>query len=132
MHEAKHTGTPLLIEATCNQVNQFGGYTGMKPADFREFVYAIADRVGLRARARVAGRRSSRPERLAERAGRDRDGTAPTSWSAQYVAAGFRKIHLDCSMACADDPDAAARSADRRARRAAGAGGRSGLEEGGW
>jgi D-tagatose-1,6-bisphosphate aldolase subunit GatZ/KbaZ len=22
----------------------------------------------------------------------------------QYVAAGFRKIHLDCSMACADDP----------------------------
>ena len=25
---------------------------------------------------------------------------------AQYVAAGFRKIHLDCSMACADDPRA--------------------------
>ena len=23
----------------------------------------------------------------------------------QYVAAGFRKIHLDCSMACAGDPD---------------------------
>jgi D-tagatose-1,6-bisphosphate aldolase subunit GatZ/KbaZ len=23
---------------------------------------------------------------------------------AQYVAAGFRKIHLDCSMGCADDP----------------------------
>ena len=28
-----------------------------------------------------------------------------------YVAAGFRKIHLDCSMACADDP--LARSAMR-------------------
>jgi D-tagatose-1,6-bisphosphate aldolase subunit GatZ/KbaZ len=23
---------------------------------------------------------------------------------AQYVAAGFRKIHLDCSMSCAGDP----------------------------
>ena len=26
--------TPLLIEATSNQVDQFGGYTGMTPADF--------------------------------------------------------------------------------------------------
>jgi D-tagatose-1,6-bisphosphate aldolase subunit GatZ/KbaZ len=25
---------------------------------------------------------------------------------AEYVAAGFRKIHLDCSMSCADDPRA--------------------------
>jgi D-tagatose-1,6-bisphosphate aldolase subunit GatZ/KbaZ len=23
---------------------------------------------------------------------------------AAYVAAGFHKIHLDCSMSCADDP----------------------------
>ncbi|MGE9805374.1 class II D-tagatose-bisphosphate aldolase non-catalytic subunit, partial [Escherichia coli] len=23
---------------------------------------------------------------------------------AHYVAAGFKKIHLDCSMSCADDP----------------------------
>lgn len=37
----------VLIEATSNQVNQFGGYTGMKPADFREFVYAIAAKVGF-------------------------------------------------------------------------------------
>ena len=37
----------VLIEATSNQVNQFGGYTGMTPADFREFVFAIADKVGF-------------------------------------------------------------------------------------
>ena len=24
---------------------------------------------------------------------------------AEYVAAGFRKIHLDCSMACKGDPE---------------------------
>src|SRR5262249_58838097 len=37
---------------------------------------------------------------------------------ADYVAAGFRKIHLDCSMACADDPSplADATSAARAAR----------------
>ena len=33
----KDDGTAVLIEATCNQVNQEGGYTGMTPADFRSF-----------------------------------------------------------------------------------------------
>jgi tagatose-1,6-bisphosphate aldolase non-catalytic subunit AgaZ/GatZ len=33
---------PVLIEATCNQVNQQGGYTGMTPDDFRRFVEGIA------------------------------------------------------------------------------------------
>lgn len=42
----------VLIEATSNQVNQFGGYTGMTPADFREFVFTIADKVGF-ARERI-------------------------------------------------------------------------------
>src|SRR5260370_28401153 len=45
---ARRSGAPFaLIEATSNQVNQDGGYTGMKPADFRDFVHRIADRVGL-------------------------------------------------------------------------------------
>ncbi len=30
----KATLTTVLIEATCNQVNHLGGYTGMQPADF--------------------------------------------------------------------------------------------------
>ena len=37
----------MLIEATCNQVNQEGGYTGMTPADFRAYVLGIADAVGF-------------------------------------------------------------------------------------
>ena len=44
--EARASGTPLLVEATSNQVNQFGGYTGLTPAGFRAFVHDIADRVG--------------------------------------------------------------------------------------
>lgn len=35
----------ILIESTCNQVNQLGGYTGMKPLDFVNFIFSIADRV---------------------------------------------------------------------------------------
>jgi len=43
----KDTGGTVLVEATCNQVNQEGGYTGMTPAAFRDHVYAIAERIGL-------------------------------------------------------------------------------------
>jgi N-acetylglucosamine kinase-like BadF-type ATPase len=44
---ARRTGTVALIEATSNQVNQDGGYTGMRPAGFRERVLALASAVGL-------------------------------------------------------------------------------------
>ena len=47
LEQHKRLGEAVLIEATANQVNQFGGYTGMQPADFRDMVYAIADRVGF-------------------------------------------------------------------------------------
>ena len=34
----------VLIEATCNQVNQFGGYTGMQPEGFVRYVRGIAEK----------------------------------------------------------------------------------------
>lgn len=97
------TDQAILIEATSNQVNQDGGYTGMTPQDFREFVFSIAKHVNFpRERILLGG-----------------DHLGPNCWQAQtaelamekskvlieqYIAAGFRKIHLDCSMSCADDP----------------------------
>ncbi len=39
-----NSGNKVLIEATSNRVNQFGVYTGMKPADLRDFVYGIAQK----------------------------------------------------------------------------------------
>lgn len=44
---AKQRNSSVLIEATSNQVNQFGGYTGMLPCDFREMVWKIADRLAF-------------------------------------------------------------------------------------
>jgi len=38
----KDKQSPLIIEATANQVNQEGGYTGMKPQDYVDFVYNLA------------------------------------------------------------------------------------------
>jgi D-tagatose-1,6-bisphosphate aldolase subunit GatZ/KbaZ len=41
--QAAADGTYVLIEATSNQVDQFGGYTGLRPAEFRDLVLGLAD-----------------------------------------------------------------------------------------
>ena len=61
-------GSIVLIEATANQVNQYGGYTGLKPADFSRMVQRIATERGSADRATDPGRRPSRTAGLAERA----------------------------------------------------------------
>ena len=68
MREARAAGTGLLVEATSNQVNQFGGYTGMRPADFVRFLHDIAVGVCFPADAAVDRRRSPRSQCLACRA----------------------------------------------------------------
>jgi D-tagatose-1,6-bisphosphate aldolase subunit GatZ/KbaZ len=102
-HALQHDAAMILFEATCNQVNQDGGYTGMRPLDFVTFVQGIASSIGFDASRIVLGG----------------DHLGPNPWTghppdaamdkaevmvAAYVAAGFRKIHLDCSMSCAGDP----------------------------
>ena len=47
LRRCKQDGAPALIEATCNQVNHEGGYTGMTPRDFVAEVRSVADRVGF-------------------------------------------------------------------------------------
>lgn len=109
LREAARQEQPVLIEATSNQVNQFGGYTGMQPGRYRSWIGQIAHE--------LAGRAQPAPPPLL--LGGDHLGphvwrTAAAGPALQqaaelvsaYVAAGFRKIHLDCSMSCADDPPA--------------------------
>lgn len=47
MKLAKSCGVPLLIETTCNQVNQFGGYMNLKPADFVTYINNLKADLGL-------------------------------------------------------------------------------------
>jgi D-tagatose-1,6-bisphosphate aldolase subunit GatZ/KbaZ len=96
-------GGPLLVESTSNQVDQFGGYTGMRPADFVAYVRELAGAMAFPLDRLILGG----------------DHLGPNTWQhlppeqamsharaliAAYVEAGFEKIHLDCSMACAGDP----------------------------
>ncbi|MCO4842461.1 MAG: class II D-tagatose-bisphosphate aldolase, non-catalytic subunit [Yoonia sp.] len=96
---AKKTGFPTVIEATCNQVNQEGGYTGMTAADFMDWLQDLAEQAGVPMDQLILGG----------------DHLGPNPWRSEpldiamgkarelvksYVQAGFKKIHLDASMAC--------------------------------
>jgi D-tagatose-1,6-bisphosphate aldolase subunit GatZ/KbaZ len=118
--EAMGAGTAVLIEATCNQVNQDGGYTGMTPADFSAFVVGIARRVGLPDERVILGGDHLGPNPW-KALPADEAMAKAEAMVAAYVAAGFRKIHLDCSMGCRGEPAALADAvvAERAARLAA-------------
>jgi len=116
--QAREDGSTVLVESTSNQVNQEGGYTGVRPAEFVAFVSRLAQEAGI-------------PEDRVVLGG---DHLGPNPWTAlgvrlamaraaemvrDYVRAGYAKVHLDASMRCADDPlgpladtVAAARTAD--------------------
>ena len=115
--QAKSDQSLLLIEATCNQVNQEGGYTGMTPNDFRDYVQAIAAEFGLSTDRLILGGDHLGPNPWRSKPAAQAIAAATTMVEG-YVRAGFTKVHLDASMACADDPQAlsdeliAARAAD--------------------
>lgn len=94
---------PVLIEATSNQVNQLGGYTGMRPADFAAFVHRLADLAGFpRERVLLGGDHLGPNPFRREPAGTAMD--RGCAMVAGYVRAGFAKIHLDASMPLSGDP----------------------------
>jgi D-tagatose 6-phosphate 4-epimerase len=100
-------GRRVLIEATCNQVNQEGGYTGMTPADFRRFVEAIASRVGFDPSRVILGGDHLGPNPWKHLPAGEAMGRAKAMIDA-YARAGFTKLHLDTSMGCVGEPVALA------------------------
>ncbi|WP_439291524.1 MULTISPECIES: tagatose-bisphosphate aldolase subunit GatZ [Rahnella] len=103
LREDLHTDRKVLIEATSNQVNQFGGYTGMLPMDFRDFVLAIAENIGFPMHRLILGGDHLGPNCWQNESAESAMAKAEVL-IARYVEAGFSKIHLDASMSCADDP----------------------------
>ncbi len=103
IRQAMEDDSVLLVESTSSQVNHLGGYTGQTPSQFAEFVHSASRRMGLPGDRVLLGG----------------DHLGPFPWRAtksnralrkacelvrSCVLAGYGKIHLDASMACADDP----------------------------
>jgi len=95
-----------LIEATCNQVNQFGGYTGMTPKDFVAYVRGIAEENNFPFENIVLGGDHLGPS-VWQNEPADSAMHKAEALIREYMQAGFTKIHLDCSMRLADDPEGA-------------------------
>ncbi len=120
MLHAGRKGCHLLVEATCNQVNQDGGYTGMTPADFKSFVETIAAKTGFPPDRLILGGDHLGPNPWKTLPADDAMAKACEMIKA-YAEAGFTKLHLDTSMGCAGEPVALpdALTAERAARLAA-------------
>jgi len=105
IQQALEDGTLLHIESTSSQVNQFGGYTGSTPQQFADDIRKAAQRAGLpEGRVLLGGDHlgpfpwRSEPSTVAL--------TKAQALVRDCVVAGYQKIHLDASMACADDAKA--------------------------
>ncbi len=101
----KKTNSYVLIEATANQVNQYGGYTGMKPADFVAYIEKLADEVGIDRKKVILGGDHLGPLTFSKY-DEEKAMSEAAELIRQYASAGFTKIHVDTSMKVAsDDPD---------------------------
>ncbi|MGD0877372.1 MAG: class II D-tagatose-bisphosphate aldolase, non-catalytic subunit [Anaerolineales bacterium] len=113
------TGTrPLLVESTCNQVNQFGGYTGMTPTDFVAYVRAVAVENQFPLERLILG-----GDHLGPNVWQNEPAGSAMQKSAgmlrAYVQAGYTKIHLDASMKLGDDDPGRPLDLELSARRTA-------------
>ena len=102
VRQAGDDDSVLHVESTSSQVNQFGGYSGQTPSQFAEFVHSAAQHAGLpRERVLLGG------DHLGPYPWRDQPSAAAMDKARELVRAcvlaGYNKIHLDASMACADD-----------------------------
>lgn len=109
---------PVLIEATCNQVNQFGGYTGMTPADFAAFARGLAAENRFPPEGLILGGDHLGPSPWQDEPA-DRAMSRAVAMVQAYVRAGFTKIHLDASMHLADDDPSRPLDLELAARRTA-------------
>jgi len=108
----------VLIESTVNQVNQFGGYSGMKPEDFKEFIFKIAKKTNFTSSRIILG-----GDHLGPFVWQNEDSETAMDKSheliRQYILAGYSKIHIDTSMRLADDDKKGAPGTDIIAERGA-------------
>lgn len=99
---AREQDRHLLVEATGNQVNQYGGYTGMTPGEFAVYVQKLAEAGGLPQNRLLLG-----ADHIGPLVWKHEPAAAAMQKAGELAglaaAAGFCKIHLDTAAACADE-----------------------------
>ena len=103
LRHGRETGSTVLIEATCNQVNHLGGYTNMTPTNFAQSVFSLAKQENCPPTQIILGGDHLGPNPWRDLPANEAMDQACEMISA-YVSAGFGKLHLDTSMGCAGEP----------------------------
>jgi len=99
---AKHHNLPILLESTSNQVNQFGGYTGLTPKEFYKKISKLKKKIKINKKQVMIGA----------------DHLGPLPWKKfnskvalknaktlikKCIALKYDKIHIDSTIICKDD-----------------------------
>jgi D-tagatose-1,6-bisphosphate aldolase subunit GatZ/KbaZ len=102
LQQALEDNSIVHVESTSSQVNQEGGYTGQTPRVFADALHARAQKLGFPQERILLG-----GDHLGPFPWRDKPGDEALDKACRLVRdcvlAGYSKIHLDTSMACADD-----------------------------
>jgi D-tagatose-1,6-bisphosphate aldolase subunit GatZ/KbaZ len=103
IRKAIRESSKVLIESTSNQVDQFGGYTGMTPEMFVKYIRQLSDAEEFSSDRIILG-----GDHLGPNAWQKEPATAAMEKARElirhYVLAGYSKLHLDTSMRCQGDP----------------------------
>ncbi len=102
LEHAQKQNQSVCIESTGQQVNQFGGYTGMKPKQFAQYVRQVLKKKSLGEDQIILG-----GDHLGPGAWHFENSDSAMSKAKELirhcVQAGYRKLHLDPSVPCRDD-----------------------------
>jgi D-tagatose-1,6-bisphosphate aldolase subunit GatZ/KbaZ len=113
LRNARDQGSVVLLESTSNQVNQFGGYTGMTPARYFKWIRGLEDSLEVPRESVLIGGDHVGPFPWRTETAESAMGKAKVLVQ-ESVKAGYAKIHLDATMRVADDPGDHLRSLDPR------------------
>ncbi len=102
MLHAKEYGYDLLIESTSNQVDQFGGYTGMTPVMFKDYVILLANKIDLPINRIILGGDHLGPN-VWKNLTPDEAMHMAKEQVQFYADAGYEKFHLDTSFTLKGD-----------------------------
>ena len=96
---AKYQNFPVLIESTSNQVNQYGGYSGLKPFQFEKKIRRLAKFIKLNNKSLMIG-----GDHLGPLPWKDLDEATAMKNSKKLVKdclkAKYEKIHIDTAIIC--------------------------------
>lgn len=99
---AKYYNLPILLESTSNQVNQFGGYTGLTPRQFYKKIDKLKKKIKIKNKQVMIGADHLGPLPWKKLNSKIALKNAKTLIK-KCISLKYDKIHIDSTIVCKDD-----------------------------